>query len=300
MNGDILIAGSGALATLFSARLAAAGVNVTMLATWRAGLAALGENGACLEGVGCFPVRVTDNLADCQGARYVIVLVKSWQTQRVASQLAGCLADDSVVVTFQNGIDNPTILSQALGSLVILQGVTTMGATLLAPGLARSGGEGEIVLEACARLDGLAASFQRANFQMNRVSDILPYAWGKLVINAAINPLTAILGVKNGELLNNPPARELMNEIANEAAEVAGRCGIGLPFANPGKAAEEVARRTAENRSSMLQDIQRAAPTEVDAINGAVVKMGIERNVPVPTNQMAWRLVKAMTARWKI
>ncbi len=89
MSADILIVGSGALATLFAARLSAAGVDVTMLGSWREGLAALRKSGAGLEGEDTQRVRATDNPADCRGAKFALVLVKSWQTERAASQLVG-------------------------------------------------------------------------------------------------------------------------------------------------------------------------------------------------------------------
>ncbi|MGW8250924.1 MAG: ketopantoate reductase family protein, partial [Anaerolineales bacterium] len=98
--------------------------------------------------------------------------------------------------------------------------------------------------------------------------------WGKLVINAAINPLTALLQVPNGELLERPTARSLMVSLAREAAAVAAAQKLRLPYDDPITAVEETATRTAANRSSMLQDVQRGMPTEIDAICGAIVHAG--------------------------
>jgi 2-dehydropantoate 2-reductase len=118
--------------------------------------------------------------------------------------------------------------------------------------------------------------------------------WGKLAINAAINPLTALLGVENGALLERPAARVLLRELACETAAVAAALGIRLPQADPAAAAESVAQKTAANRSSMLQDIERGAPTEIDAICGAIVRAGEQAGVPTPVNRTIWRLVKAV------
>ena len=112
MNSDLLIVGSGALATLFAARLSASGVNVTMLGSWHEGLAALRKSGACLDDRDSQIVRATDNPTDCRGARFALVLVKSWQTDTISRRLADCLADDGLAVTLQNGLGNDTILSK--------------------------------------------------------------------------------------------------------------------------------------------------------------------------------------------
>jgi 2-dehydropantoate 2-reductase len=118
--------------------------------------------------------------------------------------------------------------------------------------------------------------------------------WGKLVINCAINPLTALLRLKNGELLERPPAREMMGVLAQETAQVAIAEQIRLPFQDPIAAAEEVAQKTAANQSSMLQDVLRGAPTEIDAICGAVVKVAQKYNLPTPMNWACWQLVRAL------
>jgi 2-dehydropantoate 2-reductase len=121
--------------------------------------------------------------------------------------------------------------------------------------------------------------------------------WGKLVVNAAINPLTALLGVPNGKLLHLHAARILMTNTAHEVAAVAAAMGMHLPFEDPVAQVEEVARKTATNRSSMLQDIQRDAPTEIDAICGAIIKTGIELGVPTPVNDTLYHLVKALVEK---
>jgi 2-dehydropantoate 2-reductase len=126
------------------------------------------------------------------------------------------------------------------------------------------------------------------------VDDALSLIWGKLVINSAINPLTALLRVKNGELLERPSAREMMGTLARETAQIAEAEKIKLPFEDPVIAAEEVAHKTADNHSSMLQDVLRGAPTEIDAICGAIVKIGHKHGVSTPVNWACWQLVKAI------
>jgi 2-dehydropantoate 2-reductase len=156
------------------------------------------------------------------------------------------------------------------------------------------------VLEAHLCLTPLKELLRVANIVTRTVNNIEPIIWEKLVVNAAINPLTALLCVKNGELLERPSARALMGELACEAAAVAETLGLVLPFPGPERAAEEVARRTAENMSSMLQDVLRGAPTEIDVINGAVVRWGEKKSVPTSVNRVMWSLVKALPVRGKI
>ncbi|MBV6395342.1 MAG: 2-dehydropantoate 2-reductase [Anaerolineales bacterium] len=297
-NQPLLILGTGALATLFAARLSAQGHDVTILGTWEAGLDALERDGARLidsngrESVQ--RVRVIRDPKRVTGIRFAFVLLKAWQTERAARQLAECLAPDGLAVTLQNGLGNDDMLAQSLGRERVALGVTTTGATLLAPGLARAGGEGVVSLEAHPRMGDVESMLRSARFTVEVVADAKSLVWGKLVINAAINPLTALLRVSNGELLNRPSARELMRALAEETAAVASAQNIRLPFANPVEAAETVAHKTAENHSSMLQDVLRGAPTEIDAICGAVTRIGEEHGVATPVNRACWQLVRAV------
>lgn len=300
LMNKILIVGTGALATLFAARLAGAGDQVTMLGTWKEGIQALQRDGARLvDSRGSekrFPVRATDDPRDCAGAKHAIVLVKAWQTERVARQLGDCLAHDGLALTLQNGLGNRETLIQNLGLDRVALGSTTTGATLLGPGLAKAGGEGVISLERKQALIPLEEALRSAGFQVQAVEDTQSLIWGKLVINAAINPLTALLRVRNGQLLERPFAREVMKALARETANVANAENIVLPFDDPVAKAEEVAQKTAANASSMLQDVLRGAPTEIDAICGAVVRTAERHRIGAPVNWTCWQLVRSLTA----
>jgi len=297
-TASILIIGTGALATLFANRLAATGVEVSMLGTWSEGLNALRERGARLIGLDgvehTYPVRVVENPMECCGARLGFVLVKSWQTERAARHLAACLHEEGLALTLQNGLGNREVLVDALDAQRVAIGVTTIGAMLVAPGLARLGGEGPVSIETHPRLARMAALLRGAGFPVNVVEDARSLVWGKLMVSAAINPLTALLRVTNGELLNKPTARLLMGALAVEAAQVARALGVCLQELDPGVVAEEVARRTAINHSSMLQDVLRGAPTEIETICGAIVRAGEQAGVPTPVNRVMWLLVKAV------
>jgi 2-dehydropantoate 2-reductase len=295
---NILIVGSGALATLFAARLTRAGHQITLLGSWSAGLNALRKSGAVLidaDGMEqTFKLRVCDDPGDALGAKYAIVLVKSWQTEQAARELYQCLAQDGVALTLQNGDGNREILAEKLGEARVALGTTTTGATLIGPGRVKEGGEGVISLQIHPGLEPIEQALRGANFKVELVEDAGSLVWGKLVINAAINPLTALLGVPNGELLKYPTTRDLMRGLAAEVAAVASEEKIILPFDDPGAAAEDVADKTAANYSSMFQDIRRGAPTEINAICGVVTRIGQQHNVSTPLNETCWRLIQAL------
>lgn len=293
---ELLIAGSGAMACLFGARLAPH-AHVTMLGTWPEGLHALQRQGIRVEGAGAaVGVRATADPAACAGARLALVLVKAHQTERAAEALADCLAPDGVAVTLQNGLGNLERLQARLGGPRAAAGVTTSGATLLGPAYIRPGGEGRTWLGRRARLEPLAELLSRAGFAVEWADDVEALLWGKAVINAAINPLAALLRLPNGALVDpaRPQARLLAAEAAREAAAVAAARGVSLPFADAVEQVLEVARRTAANRSSMLQDVERGRRTEIEAINGAIAAEGERLGVPVPVNRTLWRLVTSL------
>jgi 2-dehydropantoate 2-reductase len=286
---NVTILGTGALACLFGARLAPL-ARVTLVGRWPEGLAALRESGIRLdEGDNTLTaqVRVAAYAEPSPPAELVLVLVKAWQTAEAAQQAVRRLAPGGVVLTLQNGLGN----LEQLGPCAHL-GVTTVGATLLGPGHARNGGNGSLHLAAPA---WVAELFARAGFDAHPVhpAEALGLLWGKLAVNCGINALTALLRVPNGELLERPDAGHIMAFAAEECAAVAQAQGIALPYASAAAQARRVAEVTAANRSSMFQDILRGAPTEIDAINGAVALAGERLGVPTPVNATLWRLVRA-------
>ncbi len=303
---EVLIVGTGAMACLFAARLSAHRHNVVMLGAWPEGAAALRARGVRLiDAVGrarSYPVRVTEDPRECAGVRNAIVLVKSWQTQRAANQLMQCLDEGGLALSLQNGLGNLEILAAALGSARSAAGTTTYAATLVAPGVVRPLGMGEVLLAqpkpeqftalAPNRQYALDSILAHSNLKVRRVDDLRGLLWGKLVINSAINPVTALFDLKNGDIVRVREAWEKARELALETARVAAALDIPLPFLDPVAEVERVALATAENTSSMLADLRRGAPTEIDAINGAIVKYGATCGVPTPANLEMLRAIK--------
>ncbi|HMA28573.1 MAG TPA: 2-dehydropantoate 2-reductase [Thermoanaerobaculia bacterium] len=288
----IHVLGTGALGCFFGARLARV-AGVTLVGTWMEALDAIAKSGIVLEAAGAeqaVPVKTARLGAPLEAADLVLVLVKAWQTERVARMVPDLTGPCGYVLTLQNGLGN----LEKLGPRAFL-GVTEQGATLLAPGRVRPCGDGPTHI---AGPESLAEVFRSAGLDARAVDPALgdSLAWGKLAVNAGINALSAILRVPNGQLLAQPEALALLEGASNEVAEVARAKGIALPFPDAAAETRRVARATASNLSSTLQDVLRGAPTEIDAINGAVVREGARLGVRTPANETLLRLLAARVA----
>ena len=303
---NISIVGTGAMASLFGARLSGA-ANVALMGTWTEAVRAIRRGGIRVEDEGTFRVHAASDPDDAPPADLAILLVKSYQTERAAAWAKRTLKDSGVALTIQNGLGNVELLAQQVGIDRAMLGVTTQGATLLGPGQVRSGGRGTthlgfLPIERAAPRDWSADSLAyETTALLNAVGmpgvvsqDVEALAWGKVIINAAINPLTAILRVPNGALVESDDTLELMWSVTAEAAAVAKAHGVELPYANSFERVKHVAQATATNRSSMLQDVLKGRPTEIDAINGKIVERGREVNVPTPVNATLTSIVRTM------
>jgi len=281
--------------------------DVWLVDPWPEHVAAMQREGLHLiepEGEQVIPVQATTNPQDVkEPVDLAIIFVKSHQTEMAASIAKQLLAPDGLALTLQNGLGNLEIIARVVGEDRAIQGVTSHGATLLGPGRVRHAGTGPTYLaltpQTEARVRAVAELFSQAGFEVHLSEDLDSTIWGKLVINVGINALTALLRVPNGALVEIEPARAVMRDAVTEAVRVATAKGIQLPYADPLAQVEAVCRATAENRSSMLQDVLRGAPTEIEAINGAVVREGLRVGVETPVNALLVRLIKAVEAGYE-
>lgn len=277
------------MACLFAAKLAKA-AQVVLIGNWTEAIHSIREQGILFEDSGGIQsIRVGAGfLGDpIPPADLVIVLVKSWQTVRVASYLSGYLKPQGLAISLQNGLGN----LEALGPRAF-PGTTAEGAALIGPGQVRSGGSGPTYIVAANTIVEL---FRSAGFECYGCApeEAEGLIWGKLCISCGINAITALLRIRNGELLERADACDVMERAVLECAAVAQAKGIILPFPDPVVRVREVAMKTGNNRSSMLQDVLRGAPTECEAINGAVAREGFGLHVPTPVNDILRRLVRA-------
>ncbi len=289
---NVAIIGVGAMGCLFGAFLSPL-AHVTLVGNWPEQLAALRQNGLTLwHGDGRstqHSLAVTDNLAAIAPVDLALILVKSHQSTRAAVLAQQLLKPDGLALTLQNGLNNREQFTAVLGPNRIALGVTAQGATMLEPGQVRHAGVGLTHLaytkETEAHIQSVHTLFNSAGLPTHMQENVDGLIWGKLAINCGINPLTALLGVPNGYLAENEQAKRVMMAAARETAVVSQTLGITLPYPDAGQHALEVAQATAANHSSMLQDVRRGAPTEIDAMCGAVVENGRLAGIPTPINE---------------
>lgn len=298
----VLIFGTGAMACALGGTLARRGATeVTLTGTWPEGLLALRRDGVHVDrgdDAWSAPVQAVP-LAEAPPADVSVVAVKAHQTASVVPFVVRSAAAGGLVVSLQNGLGPLATLQAAVGAGRVAGGVATFGATLLGPGRVRVF-RGEVLV---GRLDSaagiallaLAAELTAAGLPTRLVDDLDSAVWTKLAVNCAINPVTALSGLRNGAVLGDPRWLHLLKEAAAEVGAVARARGTTL-LADPVEQALAVARATADNHSSMLQDVERGAATEIEAMCGAVVREARRSGVPVPVNEYLYEAVKAKEA----
>jgi 2-dehydropantoate 2-reductase len=300
-----LVVGPGAMGCLFAARLSKAGFDVTLLDYIPERAKQINEQGVAVEGVtGQYTVKVPTVAGDLSSSPdLVLICVKSYKTRQASETIQSTLPADAVVVTLQNGVGNVEILEQVFGKERILGGVTSEGATLLGPGKIRHAGQGETIIgpggDPNGPAENLVSAFGQAGFKTKSVDNVSDLIWGKLIINVGINALTAITRLKNGRLPEVPGTRLVLREAVKEAVAVAAAKNIQLPYPDPLGRVMQVCEATAGNIASMLQDVLKEKETEVDAINGAIVREGEALGIPTPVNLTLTSLVHAIQGTYK-
>ena len=232
-------------------------------------------------------------------ADLALVTTKAHDTPGAAEALAG--VDLGAALSLSNGLGNEAALAAVLDAPV-LAGTATYGAVLREPGLVECTGVGTVTLgplpgvttgdDPAALADRVAGAFASAGVEVAVEADMRRPLWTKLAVNAGVNPTTALTRVDNGALADGPAA-DLAREAAREAAAAAREAGVDLPDDEAVAALERVVEATADNASSMRQDVEAGRRTEVDALNGAVVERS---STPAPTNAALAALVRAWEA----
>ncbi len=297
----IAVIGAGAMGSLFGAHLAAGGNQVALVDVWEEHVRTINENGLIVEEEGRLRTYRLPALTDpgSLGPQdLVIVFVKSYHTATAIRSAKNLFSGGTQVVTLQNGLGNAEIIAGEAAGTTVIAGTTSHGATVLGPGRIRHAGKGETVIGkvsgGAGRLGEVAAEFNRCGLETRIADDIAGLLWGKLLVNVGINPLTALCKVTNGSLVEMESTLRLMEMLVGEGEAVARAVGVALPYSDALGKVKSVARATGSNRSSMWQDIERGRPTEVDFINGAVVREGEKAGVPTPCNRVVTLLVKAL------
>lgn len=292
----IAIIGAGAMGCLLASYLSTYN-HVTLIDNWHAQIDHIRTNGLRRERDGVihtsYPIATT-HAGDAADSDIVIVMVKYHQTAWAASQAELALASDGICVTLQNGIGGAEILSEVLGAPRVTQGVTSLGATLVDIGYVKHAGMGTSIFANqpnAHTIQQLTDAFNQSGLPAQQHDNVDSMIWGKLIVNAGINALTAILRVRNGELDAHPGAKSLVTAIVHEAVAVATAHNVILPYDNPVAHVLAVAKATSTNRSSTLQDVLRGSPSEIATINGAIVRTAARYGITTPYNTILTELM---------
>jgi 2-dehydropantoate 2-reductase len=301
------------MGSLVGGKLAASGnYNVSFLSGWKEHVEKINRQGLSLTNMdhtvqqvqGIYAASSVEEILERYNGKVdvAMVLVKSPNTKKAADQAARLLHynKNGLVLTLQNGLGNKEIIAEALGdSLRVVQGVTSMGSMLPESGKVLHTGNGPTSISFdpnnYREVKDIAEMLIYSGIPCNLIQDVEGMLWGKLLVNAGINPVTALLRVKNGAIVDNETCKELMLKTVHEGANVAKARGVMLPYDDPFQRVLEVANATKENVSSMLSDVLRGAKTEIDSINGAIVKEGEKLGIPVLTNKTLVNLVSSLS-----
>jgi 2-dehydropantoate 2-reductase len=290
----IIVAGAGALGSLFGGLLAEAGRPVTLLARRATHVEAIRRHGLLIVGEGGdrrVAVAATTDLAELPMPGIVLFFCKAMQTPDLAAALAPlwARAHDAVAISFQNGLGNEGAIAAALGPGAVLGGVTPMGATLEAPGVVRNyttlpSQLGELAGGLSERAARVARVLDAPALPMAASADIMAQKWRKLLLNVALSATSAATRLPIGAVLAVPELAACARRAMDEAAVVAAATGVALPAASRAAVFDAIVHSgAARNKTSMCRDIEAGRPTEVEAIYGAVIGLGEAHGIATPT-----------------
>lgn len=289
----VTVIGPGALGCMFAARFAAAGIDTTLIDHRPERAQVLKKNGIrVLDGdreVHASPRLATAIPPKCDLA---LLLTKSTATSRAA------LSPRTPTLTLQNGLGNAEAVAARVGAAFTLAGATSEACTLLETGVVRHAARGRSVFGPWTTCDAKPALelFGRAELNAELTTAPGQTIWEKAVISAAINPVTALLNITNGRVLEIPEARQLLRSLVVEAAKVAAMEGYRFPHSLV-EHAEDVCRETSENISSMLQDFRNERPTEIESIAGEILQRAEAASLPTPRTRVVYQLIKGIEKR---
>lgn len=298
----IAIVGAGAMGCLYGAKLSEVPSNeVYLIDVWKEHIDAVNENGLTMEENGELlhynNLKGTSDAGQAGPCDLAVVFVKSTQTSAAVKENKAVFGPDTIALTLQNGLGNIDLIRAEIGDGNVIAGTTAHGATMLGPGRMRHAGSGKTIIgeldgSRSERLEKVAQVFRTAGLATELSDNVLGLVWDKLMVNVGINALTGITRLQNGELLNYPEIEELLEAAVTEAHHIAKAKDIKLGCEDPVSHTKDVCRATAANRSSMLQDILNQKQTEIDMINGAIVRECKAAGIAAPVNLVLTNLIK--------
>jgi 2-dehydropantoate 2-reductase len=302
-----VIVGAGSIGSLFAAFLSKTKEEVWLLDKDKDNAARLNEKGISVEGVSgswqCKP-KATASPQEIGKADLILICVKSFDTKCAVEGIKPLLHKSTKIMTLQNGIGNIETISELTGEERVIGGITNEAANLMETGKVRHSGKGETVIGTLngkmpVEIRQIRETFNKSGLQTRVSREIKGLVWSKLIINAGINALSAVTRLPNGKLIEFEGTRRLLREAVTEAVRVAKRKRIKLIYDDPLAKVEAVCEASAGNASSMLQDVLKERRTEIDFINGVVVRFGQELGIPVPTNKLLSDLIKTVESSYR-
>ena len=303
----VCILGAGAMGSSIGGLLADGGSEVYLLDTWAAHVDAINSRGLKLR-VGSSDKMVQVRAAtDCRGigpADLIIVLVKSFNTREAIENAGPIIGDNTVIISLQNGLGNEEIIGEVAGKGHVVGGRTFAGGSVLAPGhvIASTTGKptyiGELDGTTTERVTRIVEEFKRAGLLITVSSNIIGIMWDKLLVNVATGALCGITGLTYGGLYKMPELRDCALEAVAEGIAVAKAIGVELSTKDPQEAWFKASEGLPEDfKPSLLQSLEKGLRTEIDFINGAVVRYGEKCKVPTPVNKTLMAGIKGIEYR---
>jgi 2-dehydropantoate 2-reductase len=294
----IAILGAGAMGTLFAYALAEHN-EVTLVDVRGDVIETIGRQGVSVDGLPTRRVAATRDPGRTFATNFLFVFVKAPNTLHAVRPFTGQLNPATPIVSLQNGLGNEEAIKAALGGNVpLVLGVTDEQSLAVGHGQSRRLGSGSTVVGSAgastATVRAVATLLQQAGLRCSMAYDIRPHQWGKLVANAAINPVAALIDTYNAVIASDADANELARAIAYESAAVAKALRINLPFRDAWEYVRGAVAASAESRNSMTIDLNARRKTEIDHVNGAIVAAGRRAGVPTPYNEALLHLVRAI------
>jgi 2-dehydropantoate 2-reductase len=294
------VVGAGAVGCYFGGVLARAGAPVTLIGR-ATHVEAINRDGLFIDGVKFkehIPVSASTELEAVRHADLVLFCVKTVDTESTAKALAPLLASGAIVVSLQNGADNAERIRAASGIPAVAAAVY-VAAAMSGPGQVKHTGRGDLVVgipeggrAGKSELEEIAATFTRAGVPCRISENVTTELWEKLIINCAYNAASALSRANYGRILQDPEAAEVMKLVVNEAVAVAEASGVRL--GDMTEAVFRLGKVMSETISSTAQDIARGKVTEIDSLNGFIVRKGAELGVATPVNLTLHALVKLL------
>jgi 2-dehydropantoate 2-reductase len=308
----IAVMGAGAVGSYFGGMLARAGAAVTLIGRPRH-VEAIQRNGLFLESPHFqeqVSVAASSDVSAARDADIVLFCVKTYDTEIAAQSLASHLAPGAIVVSLQNGVDNVERI-RAAARIDAIPAVVYVAVAMAAPGRIRHSGRGDLIIghlppsdqsgdrgQAGDReahdLPAIAATFERAGIPCRVSDNVEADLWTKMIMNCAYNAISALGRSQYGALVRNPWTREVMARVTEEAVGVAAAAGVQLPELDMVEQVFKLAETMSGATSSTAQDIARGNRTEIDSLNGYIVRRGAQLDVATPVNQTLHALVKLL------